>query len=117
MKKRLAMAIFLVLLAAFGCAATAVKSEGTRLDRESLKNVEPGVTTRDSLLNLFGAPAESSTEDGEETLRYVFSEEKTPTYLGGVIEARVSARTATTTLEFTLKDGIVKSYKFRSAEE
>lgn len=116
-KKCLALSILLSFFFIGGCAGTIVKTEGIRIERESLTDIKPSVTTRDSVISLFGNPSETSSGNGEETLKYIFKEQKTPTYMGGFVEDSAGAKTTTTTLEFTIKDNIVQSYRFKSSEE
>lgn len=112
--KRIAAAILAGLLLA-GCASV-TKTEGVKVDREKVLDLKPGVTTRQAVLQAFGAPSEVSFENGEERMSYIFREKKTPAYLGGVVENDVIAREKKTVLELVFRNDTVYSYRYKSSE-
>lgn len=112
--KRAAMALMIGLLLA-GCASV-TKSEGVKVDREKVLELKPGVTTRQNVLQSFGAPSEVSFENGEERMSYIFKEKKTPAYLGGVVENDVTSREKKTVLELVFRNDIVYSYRYKTSE-
>lgn len=112
--KRVAIALITGLLLV-GCTAV-TKTEGIKVDREKVLELKPGVTTRQSVLQVFGAPSEVSFENNEERMSYVFKEKKTPAYFGGIVENDVISREKKTVLEVVLRNDIVHSYRYKSSE-
>lgn len=112
--KRAAIA-FLAGLMLVGCAAV-TRTEGIKVDREKVLELKPGVTTRQSVLQSFGAPSEVSFENGEERMSYVFKEKKTPALLGGVVENEVISKEKKTVLELVFRNDVVYSYRYKSSE-
>lgn len=113
--RKLVLAMLLLSLA--GCAGMISRAQGTHIDREKVLNIKPGTTTRSSVISDFGEPAEVSFENGEEKFRYVFKEKRIRTYMAGLVEDASSGRVITVTLELTLKDGIVYSYRYKTVED
>ena len=113
--KRLLMALPLVFIV--GCSGFATKTEGTKIEKESVLQIEPGKTTRQMILDAFGEPTSTAYEDGTERLTYVFKEKKVPSYLYGLIENETRATKATKTLEVTISEDVVRTFRFKSAEE
>ncbi|MBI5587250.1 MAG: hypothetical protein HY889_02665 [Deltaproteobacteria bacterium] len=111
--KRIFLLTAFVLLA--GCT-TVVRTQGVKIDREKVINIKTGETTRQDVLNTFGAPTDIVHENNEEKLIYVFKEKKVPGYLGGMVESEVQSKEAVTTLELVLRNDIVYSYRFKSSE-
>ncbi|MBI5809953.1 MAG: hypothetical protein HZB21_02020 [Deltaproteobacteria bacterium] len=99
-----------------GCSGVIVRTEGQRIDRETVLSIKPGATSRQAVLNAFGTPAEITNDNGEEKMIYTFKERKTPAYIGGMVEDEARSKTSTTNLEFTLKNDIVYSYRFKTVE-
>jgi outer membrane protein assembly factor BamE (lipoprotein component of BamABCDE complex) len=113
--KRLLIAALVIALC--GCATVDTSTEGSRLYRDEVLKIKPGVTTRQAALELFGEPTEILAEDGVERFIYTFKEKKTRSYLGGLVEDETRKKEATTTLELVLREGIIYSYSFTSVEE
>lgn len=113
MKKYLLTLFFMGLL---GCAAVKVNSEGNKIDKSQVLNLKPGSTTRQTVIETFGSPANITYENNEEKMVYIYKEKKTPYYLNGLVENEAQSRETTTTLELRLRDGIVYSYNFKSSE-
>lgn len=112
--KRVTIALMAGLLL-IGCASV-TKTEGVKVDREKVLELKAGVTTRQSVLQAFGAPTEVSFENNEERMSYVFKEKKTPAYLGGIVENDVISREKKTVLELVFKNDVVYSYRYKSSE-
>jgi outer membrane protein assembly factor BamE (lipoprotein component of BamABCDE complex) len=112
--KRILIAVVAGLMLA-GCASV-TKTEGVKVDREKVLELKPGVTTRQAVLEAFGAPSEVINENNEERLSYVFKEKKTPSYLGGMVENEVISREKKTVLEVVLRNDVVYSYRYKSSE-
>ncbi len=118
--KRLLLALPLAIaIGCAGCSATMMTTtEGTKIEQDSAHRIEPGKTTKQMVLDSFGEPTETSTEDGMEKMTYVFKKKEVPSYLGGFIQNEANAKVETTTLEVTIgDDGVVRSYRFKSSQE
>ena len=107
----------LLVISLLGCAAVSTDKEGTRLYRDQVLQIKPGVTTRQAAMDLFGEPTEITSEGDQERFTYTFKEKKTRSYFGGLVEDQTKQREATTKLELIIRDGIVYSYNFSSMEE
>ncbi|HLC18510.1 MAG TPA: outer membrane protein assembly factor BamE [Thermodesulfobacteriota bacterium] len=107
-----AMAVALI-----GCTGVAVRTEGTRLERDQVLNIKAGSTTRADVVELFGEPTNTKYEGDRERLFYVFKETKTPTYVGGIVENKSRSEKKTATLEIVVKDDVVLSYRFKNVED
>lgn len=115
--KRL-MTIALISITITACTSIKIQSEGNKITRAQAEGVKPGLTTRNIIIDTFGKPAKiESKTDGTEVLIYTYTEKKTPAYFGGFIVNERQSRVATTTLEVTIKDGLVLSYNFKKQEE
>lgn len=112
--RKLVVAIIASLMLA-GCASV-TKTEGINVDREKVLDLKPGQTTRQAVLQAFGAPTEVSFENGEERMSYVFKEKKTPAYFGGIVENDVISREKKTVLELVFRNDVVYSYRYKSSE-
>lgn len=112
--KRILIAMITGLMLA-GCASV-TKTEGVKVDREKVLELKPGVTTRQSVIEAFGAPSEVSFENNEERMSYIFKEKKTPAYFGGIVENDVISREKKTVLELVFRNDVVHSYKYKSTE-
>jgi len=113
--KRLLMALPLVFIV--GCSGLATRTEGTKIKKESVLQIEPGKTTRQMIIDEFGKPSSVVTENGTEKMTYIFKEKKTPSYLGGLVENETRSKQETKTLEVTISDDLVRTFRFKSAEE
>ena len=102
----------LILLA--GCVTVETEVSGRQIQSESVMQIKPGVTTRSSAIDLFGNPTEISNSDGVETLLYVYKEERTPVYFGGMVQLDPQKKNEYKSLELVIKDGIVDSYRFKT---
>jgi len=112
--KRVVIALIAGLMIT-GCASV-TRTEGVKVDREKVLELKPGVTTRQAVLQTFGAPTEVSFENNEERLSYVFKEKKTPAYLGGIVENDVMSKEKKTVLEIVLRNDVVYTYRYKSSE-
>lgn len=112
--KRILIAMITGLMLA-GCASV-TKTEGIKVDREKVLELKPGVTSRQAVLQAFGAPSEVSFENNEERMSYIFREKKTPAYFGGIVENDVISREKKTVLELVFKNDVVHSYRYKSSE-
>jgi outer membrane protein assembly factor BamE (lipoprotein component of BamABCDE complex) len=100
-----------------GCTAMETTTEGTRIRKDSVVDLRPGVTTRERVIETFGEPAETGFRDGDERLYYVYREKSVPSYASGVIENQAAGAETETTLEVIIREGVVLSYSFKSTEE
>lgn len=105
----------LPLLFLLGCGTVVTHTEGARIDKEQVLKLEPGATTKQMVLDTFGQPASITSENGEEKLRYVFKEKKVPTYVKGLVQNEMAAKEDTSTLDITLANGVVRSFRFKSS--
>jgi outer membrane protein assembly factor BamE (lipoprotein component of BamABCDE complex) len=103
---------FAVYLA--GCATFETSTTGTMIENDKVDSIEPGITTRADILNVFGTPTETNSEGGVEKMLYTYNETKVPVYLAR-IKNKAGAQKTSTTLEIILKGDIVSSYKFSSS--
>ncbi|MBE9528907.1 MAG: hypothetical protein IME99_06685 [Proteobacteria bacterium] len=112
--KKTALTILAISLATIltGCTTVETHSRGRRIQSDSVMQIKPGVTTKDSAVDLFGNPTEITHADGVDTFIYKYEEEKTPIYFGGLVQMESQRRTYSKSLELTIKDGIVYSYRF-----
>lgn len=101
----------LMALFVFGCSAATIQTEGVSIDKTRLSSIEPGVTTRQALIEAFGLPTETTHSNGHEKIVYIYKEKKAPVYFG-MIENQSRATIEVTTLEFTLNEGVVSSYRY-----
>lgn len=99
-----------------GCTSAVVHTEGVKVDSAQVLNIKTGSTTRQEVLQMFGTPTEVNNETNEEKMVYVFKKKTVPTYFGGLIESEAQSKEALSTLEIVLRDGVVYSYRFKSAE-
>lgn len=114
-------AILLVSASLTACASiqsTKVQSDGNKITKEQAETIKPGATSKNTIIGTFGNPKKTETKsDGTEILTYAYTEKKTPTYFGEFIVNERQSKVATTTLEITIKDGVVQSYNFKKQEE
>lgn len=108
--KRL-MTAFLAMFV-FGCSASTIQTDGVSIDKARLSTIVPGSTTRQSVIDTFGLPTETTISNEIEKIVYVYKEKKAPIYFG-VVENQTRATDEVTTLEFTLSEGIVSSYRYK----
>lgn len=118
-KRRLRnLLLTLPLITLIGCAGTvATRPEGAAIEKARVLEIQPGVTTREKVIETFGAPIETATEGTNERLVYVFKEMKTKTYLEGLVESEVNAKTRTTTLTIVIKNNVVDEYNYKVVEK
>lgn len=114
MRKSVIAATFALSLA--GCTSAVVHTEGVKVESAQVLNIKTGSTTRQDVLQMFGTPTEVNNEGNEDKMVYVFKKKTVPTYFGGLIESEAQSKETSSTLEITLRDGVVYSYKFKSAE-
>ncbi len=101
-----------------GCAFYRLDTKGKKISDEEVKKITLGVTTRDEIIRMFGRPTSIKTqEDGSEELQYVYREEKTPAYVGGLIIYKRGARETIARLRVIIKDGKVVAYHYKKEEE
>lgn len=105
------MTVFLALFV-FGCSASTIQTDGVSIDKTRLSTIVPGSTTKQAVIEAFGLPTETTLSNELEKIVYVYKEKKAPVYFG-VIENQARATDEVTTLEFTLSEGIVSSYKYK----
>lgn len=105
----------LPLLFLLGCGTVVTQMEGTRIDKEQVLKIEPGTTTKQTVIDTFGRPASITSENGEEKLHYVFKEKRVPTYVKGLVVNELASKEDISTLEITLADGVVRSFRFKSS--
>lgn len=111
--KKILMAMVCASLV-YGCAQYVTKTEGRVIDQVFVKQIEPGVTPRKLVIDMFGEPKEVRTEDGVETLVYEYVERRYPTVMGYTKEDK--AKVTRNVLEIRIKNDTVSSYKYKSVE-
>jgi outer membrane protein assembly factor BamE (lipoprotein component of BamABCDE complex) len=104
--------LLILTISLAGCTTVETETKGRRIQSDSVMQIKPGITTRASIINLFGNPTEISHVDGVETFLYTYKEEKTPLFFGGLLQLESQKRSSSKSLELVIKDGIVLSYRF-----
>ena len=117
MKKVILVVLTIIVTGCTSFGTTELRTEGVRIDRTRVAEIRPGVTTRQMIINTFGTPSNINAEGNVERFVYVYKKKRVPVYLGGLVKDERHASKTVATLEIILENGIVKSYKFRSAEE
>jgi outer membrane protein assembly factor BamE (lipoprotein component of BamABCDE complex) len=86
-------------------------SGGHPISRSDLDHVEPGVTTKDWVLDTFGSPTrERHFKDDSEILIYERSERTEHEFSLFLIFSTESSEVTKDTLSFEIKDGVVQKY-------
>lgn len=112
------MLISMTITACASISSVKVQSEGNKITKEQAEKIQPGITTRNAIIETLGNPTKrESKPDGSEVLTYTYTEKKTPAYFGGFIVNERQSKVTTATLEVTIKDGLVLSYNFKRQEE
>jgi outer membrane protein assembly factor BamE (lipoprotein component of BamABCDE complex) len=110
--KRTFFCFFFLLLPLGGCYYTASTTEGNDISAAQIQEIKLGKTTEADLTKILGPPAKRETNpDGTTTLLYVHSQEKSPTLPGGFVIRGIVEKNEQT-FEITLKNGVVRSYRF-----
>ena len=118
MKKAISL-VFMALLAITlltGCmishrSHTSETSSGYPISRSQLDTVEPGVTTKDWVLDNFGEPdRERHLRDGEEIMVYENTKHKSSHVSFFLLFNSHTSENIKEIVSFKIKDGIVKSY-------
>lgn len=109
--------LFMVMCTAFsGCLITHRSdtheiSPGQPISRSDLDQIEPGVTTKDWVLDTFGPPTRvRQFKDGSEIIRYERGERTDYEFSLFLIFSTKSSDVKKETLSFEIKDGIVQKY-------
>jgi outer membrane protein assembly factor BamE (lipoprotein component of BamABCDE complex) len=102
---KVASLVVVVLLAfTFGCAPSVL--EGRKIDADKVKQIQPGTTDVNKLVELLGTPTKTDkTPDGD--LTYIY------TYRTGEPYWWTLDTTSGQNLDVVLKNGIVNTYRFR----
>lgn len=106
-----------IAFSAAGCAGMKTREtvvEGRYIDRETVRQIRAGETTRDSILRAFGEPTSVERKGGQEVFIYKYEKRDVPQYMGGMIENEAGAVKESSTLEVVIKDGVVERYSFTS---
>ncbi|MGD9159164.1 MAG: hypothetical protein PVG39_12205 [Desulfobacteraceae bacterium] len=118
MKKAISL-VFMVLLTGTlltGCmishrSHTSETSSGYPISKSQLDSVEPGVTTKDWVLDNFGEPdRERHLKNGEEILVYENTKHKSSHVSFFLLFSSHTSENIKETVSFKIKDGIVTSY-------
>ena len=119
MKKALSILIIVLLTGAFpsGCMIShrsnesSDRSSGCAISRERLDRVEPGVTTKEWVIDNFGDPdREKHLQDGEDVMIYENTRHKSSHFSIFLIFNSHTSEDIKESVSFKIKDGIVKSY-------
>ncbi|MFC1839767.1 hypothetical protein ACFL1N_09315 [Thermodesulfobacteriota bacterium] len=119
MRIRIPAAFLVIVIASIflsGClishrSHTSVSSPYSSMSRTKLDSIEPGVTTKDWIIDTFGDPTrEKHLQDGEEILIYENKEKTSHHFSILLIFSTHSTEEQKKTLSFRVKDGVVKSY-------
>ena len=104
------VSLFVVLMVAFtfSCASTVL--EGRKIDAEKVKKIETGATNVNELVKLVGTPTKVEKQPNGDLVYF---------YNYKAVAPRLLAKDTTTNqiLEVTLRQGVVKDYKFRQYGE
>ena len=117
MKKSISL-IFMVLLTGIlltGCMishrAHTSDSSDYAISKSLLDSVEPGITTKDWVIDNFGEPdRERHMKDGEEVLIYEDTKHKSSHFSLFLIFNSHTSEDIKEVISFRIKDGVVKSY-------
>lgn len=111
--------VFIVLLAGTlmaGCmishrSHTSDTSSGYAISKTQLDSVQPGVTTKDWVMDNFGEPdRENHLPDGEEVLIYENTKHKSSHFSLFLVLNTHTSEDVKEVVRFKIKDGIVTSY-------
>ena len=92
---------------------TTASSPYCTISKQDLDSVEPGITTKDWIIDTFGKPGRAKyLQDGEEVLIYGSKKRISHDFKIFLIFKTRSSEEIKETLTFRIKDGIVKSYWF-----
>ncbi|MFZ3072377.1 MAG: outer membrane protein assembly factor BamE [Thermodesulfobacteriota bacterium] len=106
-----------LMLALSGCASYKTYTEGPPVYEATVKEIKPGVTKKEEVISTLGEPSSITEAEGAEKLLYVYTVRRVPSYLGGAFEDTTAAIVRETTLEVTIKNGIVFNYDFKYSEK
>jgi len=94
-----------------GCMVIDNETYYTGVEDQTLKQIEAGKTTKDSLVAALGQPSEQElTEDSTEILRYTCTKKLDNTFVLFPVVVINDERETKHTVAFELKDGIVQRY-------
>ena len=118
MKKTLLLTLMALLAGTFlsGCMINhrshlSDSSYNHPISRLLLDSIEPGVTTKDWVIDTFGKPdREKNLQDGEEILIYENTRHKSSDFSLFLLIDSHSSEDIKEVLSFKIKDGIVESY-------
>ncbi len=116
--KRIISVVLLVslLFLASGClfgGNKCVRVSGTEVDKNDLAKVKNGETSKSELISLFGAPTSTWASGDKKTEKLTYKHTKTTSDNTALlfIWAINHSNRETNTVVFTLKDGVVESYR------
>jgi outer membrane protein assembly factor BamE (lipoprotein component of BamABCDE complex) len=99
------LTVFLVLGLAFSFSCAPMVIEGRKIDGEKVRQLKPGETDVNKVIQLFGTPSKTETLPNND-LVYIYNyRAKEPIWFA-------TDTTANQTLEITLRQGVVKDYRF-----
>ena len=108
--------LFILLVAVLftGCTPIhEISRKGEQIDKNLMSSIKTGITTKEEIIKTFGEPDEVINVATSEVLVYRYTETAVPIYAFGLVEARRNARITKKTLEVTIREGKVASYRFK----
>jgi outer membrane protein assembly factor BamE (lipoprotein component of BamABCDE complex) len=104
MKAVLSLGVVLIIAFTFSCAPTVI--EGRKIDAEKVRQLKAGETKAEQLIELLGMPTKAETLPNKDRLYTYTYQAKAPIWFA-------TDTTAAQVLEITLRQGVVKDYRFR----
>jgi outer membrane protein assembly factor BamE (lipoprotein component of BamABCDE complex) len=104
MKAVLSMGVVLIIAFTFSCAPTVI--EGRNIDNAKVRQLKAGETKAEQLIELLGMPTKADKLPNGDRVYYYIYRAKTPVWFA-------TDTTTDESLEVTLRDGVVKDYRFR----
>lgn len=112
-----AAAALLAALLAGGCATVTRTAVGVPIEAERVEAIRPGETTEAEIIGAFGEPAGISRDGDGDKLVFRYEQREVPSYFGGLVVNEKRASVRTTTLEVTIRNGKVSSYRLTTTEK
>ncbi len=104
MKAVVSLGLVLMVAFTFSCAPSVI--EGRKIDAEKVRQLKAGETDVNKVVELLGTPTKAETLPNKDLLYTYTYQAKEPIWFA-------TDTTAAQALEITLRQGVVKDYKFR----
>ncbi len=104
MRAVVSLGLVLIVAFTFSCAPTVI--EGVKIDAEKVRQLKAGETDVNKVVELLGTPTKAEKLPNGDLVYFYNYRAETPIWFA-------TDTTATQVLEVTLRQGVVKDYKFR----